>query len=58
MSSPATRAADGAKAKRRAGRPAPAAWAAGDDLADVLAEYLAQQGPGYKPVLDGRITVK
>ena len=30
----------------------------GPDLADVLADYLAQQGPGYKPVLDGRITVK
>ena len=30
----------------------------GPDLADVLADYLAQQGPSYKPVLDGRITVK
>ncbi|WP_299838548.1 bifunctional metallophosphatase/5'-nucleotidase [uncultured Paracoccus sp.] len=29
----------------------------GPDLADVLAEYLAAQGPGFKPVLDGRITV-
>ncbi|AGT07722.1 bifunctional metallophosphatase/5'-nucleotidase [Paracoccus aminophilus] len=30
----------------------------GPDLADVLTDYLAKQGPGYKPVLDGRITVK
>ena len=30
----------------------------GPDLADVLADYLAKQGPGYKPALDGRITVK
>ena len=29
----------------------------GPDLADVLAEYLAAQGPDFKPVLDGRITV-
>jgi len=30
----------------------------GPDLADVLAEYLAAQGAGFAPVLDGRITVK
>ncbi|MDO5621551.1 MAG: bifunctional metallophosphatase/5'-nucleotidase [Paracoccus sp. (in: a-proteobacteria)] len=30
----------------------------GPDLADVLAEYLAKQGPDYAPQLDGRITVK
>ncbi len=30
----------------------------GPDLADVLAEYLAKQGPGFRPQLDGRITVK
>lgn len=30
----------------------------GPDLADVLAEYLSQQGPDYAPSLDGRITVK
>ncbi|MDS9466006.1 bifunctional metallophosphatase/5'-nucleotidase [Paracoccus sp. MBLB3053] len=30
----------------------------GPDLADVLAEYLIRQGPGFKPALDGRITVK
>ncbi|MFV0300188.1 MAG: bifunctional metallophosphatase/5'-nucleotidase [Paracoccus sp. (in: a-proteobacteria)] len=30
----------------------------GPDLADVLAEYLAAQGPDFTPVLDGRITVK
>ncbi len=30
----------------------------GPDLADVVAEYLAAQGPGYAPALDGRITVK
>ncbi|MDP5305640.1 bifunctional metallophosphatase/5'-nucleotidase [Paracoccus spongiarum] len=30
----------------------------GPDLAEVLAEYLAGQGPGFTPVLDGRITVK
>ncbi|SMO58968.1 bifunctional metallophosphatase/5'-nucleotidase [Paracoccus laeviglucosivorans] len=30
----------------------------GPDLADVLAEYLAAQGPDFVPVLDGRITVK
>lgn len=30
----------------------------GPDLADVLAEYLAKQGPNFAPVLDGRITVK
>jgi 5'-nucleotidase len=30
----------------------------GPDLADVLAEYLAKQGPGFAPALDGRITVK
>ena len=30
----------------------------GPDLADVLAEHLAQQGPDYAPQLDGRITVK
>ncbi|RQP05505.1 MAG: multifunctional 2',3'-cyclic-nucleotide 2'-phosphodiesterase/5'-nucleotidase/3'-nucleotidase [Paracoccus sp. BP8] len=30
----------------------------GPDLADVLAEYLARQGPGFTPKLDGRITVK
>ncbi len=30
----------------------------GPDLAEVLAEYLAAQGPGYAPALDGRITVK
>ena len=29
----------------------------GPDLADVLAEYLAAQGPDFAPVLDGRITV-
>ncbi len=30
----------------------------GPDLADVLAEYLARQGAGFAPKLDGRITVK
>lgn len=30
----------------------------GPDLAEVLAEYLAGQGAGYAPKLDGRITVK
>ncbi|WP_134726542.1 bifunctional metallophosphatase/5'-nucleotidase [Paracoccus luteus] len=30
----------------------------GPDLADVLAEYLIAQGPGFAPALDGRITVK
>ncbi|MFB2593923.1 bifunctional UDP-sugar hydrolase/5'-nucleotidase [Paracoccus sp. p4-l81] len=30
----------------------------GPDLAEVLADYLAAQGPGFKPVTDGRITVK
>ena len=30
----------------------------GPDLADVLAEYLAKQGPDFAPKLDGRITVK
>ena len=30
----------------------------GPDLAEVLAEHVAKQGPGFKPVLDGRITVK
>lgn len=30
----------------------------GPDLADVLAEYLAAQGTGFTPALDGRITVK
>lgn len=30
----------------------------GPDLADVLAGYLAKQGPDFAPVLDGRITVK
>lgn len=30
----------------------------GPDLADVLADYLAKQGPGFAPKLDGRITVK
>ena len=30
----------------------------GPDLADVLAEWLAQQGAGFKPAVDGRITVK
>lgn len=30
----------------------------GPDLADVLAEYLAAQSADFKPVLDGRITVK
>ena len=29
----------------------------GPDLAEVLSEYLAAQGPGYAPELDGRITV-
>ncbi|TRW96882.1 multifunctional 2',3'-cyclic-nucleotide 2'-phosphodiesterase/5'-nucleotidase/3'-nucleotidase [Paracoccus sp. M683] len=29
----------------------------GPDLADVLAEYIAGQGPDFAPVLDGRITV-
>ncbi|SDD83216.1 5'-nucleotidase [Paracoccus isoporae] len=29
----------------------------GPDLADVLAEYLAQQGPDFAPATDGRITV-
>ena len=29
----------------------------GPDLADVLAEWLAQQGAGFKPAVDGRITV-
>ncbi|WP_323717009.1 bifunctional metallophosphatase/5'-nucleotidase [Paracoccus aminovorans] len=30
----------------------------GPDLAEVLAGYLAKQGPGFTPKLDGRITVK
>ena len=30
----------------------------GPDLADVLADYLSKQGPGFAPRLDGRITVK
>lgn len=30
----------------------------GPDLAEVLADYLAAQGPDYAPELDGRITVK
>lgn len=30
----------------------------GPDLADVLADYLAGQGPDFVPVLDGRITVR
>lgn len=30
----------------------------GPDLADVLADYLARQGPDFTPKLDGRITVK
>lgn len=30
----------------------------GPDLAEVLAEYLAAQGPDYAPEVDGRITVK
>ncbi|RMC34996.1 bifunctional metallophosphatase/5'-nucleotidase [Paracoccus alkanivorans] len=30
----------------------------GPDLAEVLADYLAAQGPDYAPVLDGRITVR
>lgn len=30
----------------------------GPDLADVLAEYLARQGAGFAPKLDGRITMK
>lgn len=30
----------------------------GPDLADVLAEYLIRKGPGFAPVMDGRITVK
>ena len=30
----------------------------GPDLAEVLADYLARQGPGFTPKLDGRITVK
>ncbi|MRX51133.1 multifunctional 2',3'-cyclic-nucleotide 2'-phosphodiesterase/5'-nucleotidase/3'-nucleotidase [Paracoccus sp. S-4012] len=30
----------------------------GPDLADVLAEHLAAQGPGFAPSLDGRITVR
>lgn len=30
----------------------------GPDLADVLAEYLSRKGAGFKPELDGRITVK
>lgn len=30
----------------------------GPDLAEVLAQYLAAQGPDYKPKLDGRITRK
>lgn len=30
----------------------------GPDLADVLAEYLAQKGPQFKPELTGRITIK
>ncbi len=30
----------------------------GPDLADVLAEHLARQGPDFTPKLDGRITVK
>jgi len=30
----------------------------GPDLAEVLAEYLAAQGPDYAPKVDGRITVK
>jgi len=30
----------------------------GPDLADVLADYLAKQGPDFAPKLDGRITVK
>ena len=30
----------------------------GPDLADVLAEYLAGQGPAFQPGTDGRITVK
>ena len=29
----------------------------GPDLADVLAEYIARQGPGFAPATDGRITV-
>lgn len=30
----------------------------GPDLAEVVVDYLSKQGPGFKPVLDGRITVK
>lgn len=30
----------------------------GPDLAEVLGDYLAKQGPDFAPVLDGRITVK
>lgn len=30
----------------------------GPDLAEVLADYLAKQGPDFAPGLDGRITVK
>jgi 5'-nucleotidase/UDP-sugar diphosphatase len=30
----------------------------GPDLADVLADHLQHQGPGFAPKLDGRITVK
>ena len=30
----------------------------GPDLAEVLADYLARQGPGFTPKIDGRITVK
>lgn len=29
----------------------------GPDLADVLADYIARQGPGFAPATDGRITV-
>ncbi|NHF72553.1 bifunctional metallophosphatase/5'-nucleotidase [Paracoccus xiamenensis] len=29
----------------------------GPDLADVLAEHIARQGPGFSPATDGRITV-
>ena len=35
-----------------------AAYDFGPDLADVLADYLAKQGPGYRAAPDGRITVK
>lgn len=35
-----------------------AAYDFGPDLADVLADFLARQGPDFTPKLDGRITVK